>query len=327
MFKLYSTDFNIKMKLIFDLYLTDLKYRYDFDKDGQISKDDVGLLLSHAPIEKLIKDVTGVKEGQFTQSGGGREEYIDRAQSQIELQNLVNVCFCDKATLNFEDFKRIADCVTSEMFFCIFSLVKKAFPSLAKLKRYEQGLKLNSDSLIRSPGKGRKMAPPKILSKFSPMVHMVKFSTPQVELHAVRVHKPDDGDLPSEIKSPKAQKPYFLKLGSKQFPSLPIPAKKAQMSPITPGVRLPNTKINCKEILKSPSLFLAGQVSDAILFCECGKEISDFDKLLCDDCLSTLNQPKCEGYLSKLSKKKLTKFWMCVEKRDIFCIISFFYSK
>lgn len=308
------------MKLIFDLYLSLLKFRYDFDKDGQISKDDVGLLLSHAPIEKLIKEVTGVKEGQFTKSGGGREEYIDRAQSQIELQNLVNVCFVDKVSLNFEDFKRVADCVTFEMFFCIFSIVKKAFPSLAQLKRYEQGLKKNSECLIHSPAKGRKMAPPKILSKFSPMVHMVKFSTPQVELHAMRVHKPDEEESSSDSKSPRAQKPYFLKLNSKQFPSLPNAANKPPMSPITPALRLANTIIHSKEIIKSPSLFLAGQKSDAILFCECGKEITDFDKLLCADCVSTLNQPKCEGYLSKQSKKKLTKYWMCVDKRDLFCI-------
>ena len=38
MFKIFSTDFNIRQKFIFDMY--------DFDKDGFISKEDVRTLLS-----------------------------------------------------------------------------------------------------------------------------------------------------------------------------------------------------------------------------------------------------------------------------------------
>lgn len=293
-------------------------FRYDFDKDGSITKDDVGLLLSHAPIEKPNKDKNAVKEGQFTQSGGGGEEYIDRAESQRELQNLVNVCFKDKAKLNFEEYKHVTECVTSEMFFCIFSLVKIHFPSLAQFKRYEQGLKKGTDPLLLSPTQGRKMAQPKILSKFSPLTHMVKFSTPQVQFQAIRVQKPEDTATTEETKE-TAQKPYISKISAKHTPIVGSPSLKAPLSPITQAVRLPNTKIDAKNLLKSPSLFLAGKNSDAILFCECGKEISDFDKLLCSDCCSKLNQPKCEGYLSKLTNKTLTKYWMCIEKMELYC--------
>ena len=36
------------------LFFTKFLYRYDFDKDGYIKKDDVRLILSHIPIEKTI---------------------------------------------------------------------------------------------------------------------------------------------------------------------------------------------------------------------------------------------------------------------------------
>lgn len=297
-----------------------MTFRYDFDKDGKISKDDVGLLLSHAPIEKPNKDKAVAKEGQFTQSGGGGEEYIDRAQSQIELQSLVNICFKDKAKLTFEEYKHVTESVTSEMFFCIFSLVIIHFPSLAQFKRYEQGLKKGTDPLLLSPTQGRKMAQPKILTKFSPLTHMVQFSTPQINFHALRVHKQEENVENEDIKTDTAQKPSLAKAVAKNAPGFESPPNKLPLSPITSAARLPNTKVDTKELLKSPSMFLGGKAVEALLFCECGKEISDLDKLLCADCCNKLNQPKCEGYLSKKSAA-LKKYWMCIEKRELYCII------
>ena len=46
-------------------------YRYDFDKDGFVKKEDVRLVLSHIPIEKtIIGNIQG--EGRFTSEGGGK---------------------------------------------------------------------------------------------------------------------------------------------------------------------------------------------------------------------------------------------------------------
>lgn len=46
------------------------KYRYDFDKDGYIRKEDVRLVLSHIPIDNA--SMTAAKaEGRFTSQGGG----------------------------------------------------------------------------------------------------------------------------------------------------------------------------------------------------------------------------------------------------------------
>ena len=70
MFKLYSSDFNIKMKFIFDMY--------DFDKDGTISKEDVCTMLSSLPVDKL--NIKGwLKEEKPQVQGNLNEDYKDRA--------------------------------------------------------------------------------------------------------------------------------------------------------------------------------------------------------------------------------------------------------
>jgi hypothetical protein len=48
-----------------------LCYRYDFDKDGFIKKEDVRLVLSHIPIEKTLAGHVEA-EGRFTREGGGK---------------------------------------------------------------------------------------------------------------------------------------------------------------------------------------------------------------------------------------------------------------
>ena len=42
-----------------------IKFRYDFDKDGYIIKEDVRLILSHVPITNTVSGKTS-EEGTFT---------------------------------------------------------------------------------------------------------------------------------------------------------------------------------------------------------------------------------------------------------------------
>jgi hypothetical protein len=46
-------------------------FRYDFDKDGYITKEDVRLILSHIPIVNTATK-TCIQEGSFTKNGGGK---------------------------------------------------------------------------------------------------------------------------------------------------------------------------------------------------------------------------------------------------------------
>ena len=49
----------------------DICFRYDFDRDGYITKEDVRLILSHIPIVNTVNNKTEC-EGTFTREGGGK---------------------------------------------------------------------------------------------------------------------------------------------------------------------------------------------------------------------------------------------------------------
>ena len=50
---------------------------YDFDGNGQITKEDIRTMLSYVPLG-TISDNEGLKEGLFTRNGGGFDAYFDR---------------------------------------------------------------------------------------------------------------------------------------------------------------------------------------------------------------------------------------------------------
>lgn len=304
MFKLDSSEFNIKIKLVFDLY--------DFDRDGFISKEDVVLLLSHTPMNKADEKITEiVQEGQFTQSGGGCDDYIDRAESQKELNNLVNICFADTPKMSFENFRNTLENVSSEMFLCIFSLLKTHFPTLMQYKYYEQGLRKKSDGLLASPSSGRRLALPKVLSRFSPLSSIVKFATPKLESRTIKIEKPNEEEIGEESKTGP---PVVVRKATKQKSSF---SKHVPDSPITPAVRLSLAKPQMASLTNSP----IEPKGETKLFCECGKQISDFNKLLCSECILNLSSTKCEGKLMKFAKGKVKAFWVCVEKKELFSTI------
>ena len=232
---------------------------------------------------------------------------MDRAESQKELNSLVGLCFKDKTKLSFEDFKQITETVTSEMFLCMFSLVKTRFPSFVQFKRYEQGLKRKSEMLLNSPNAARKLASPKVLSKFSQLSSIVKFSTPKVESRSLRVTKGEE----EESKASAAAKPLLSKFG-------PKPKSSFAPSELSTKGDLPVSPVETKASSVASPLS-AGPGTDSALFCECGKVIVDFDKLLCADCLHQLLESRCEGYLTKAGKKTIKKYWISIEKRELFC--------
>lgn len=63
--KLLSQDIEDNMQFVFDLY--------NFEESKQISRQDILTLLSHVPINQLLKKnkKRGKKEGSFTTQGGG----------------------------------------------------------------------------------------------------------------------------------------------------------------------------------------------------------------------------------------------------------------
>lgn len=162
----YSNDFSTKLRLVFSLY--------DFDCDKLITREDVRLILSYVPIKSSARAYQ--EEGLFTSKGGGREEFADRAQSQIELEALLNICFESKEKLNFNEFYNLVKEKASEIFICVYSVLKSNLPSLAGFKRAQIGVKKKSSSVLRVPRKGERVAFATTLDKFTPTSEIVKQS-------------------------------------------------------------------------------------------------------------------------------------------------------
>ena len=73
--RIYCSQFNQKMKFVFDIY--------DFDKDNMISKSDITTIITCMPVISTSKSVS--REGKFTQEGGGASTFQERVNSLEEM--------------------------------------------------------------------------------------------------------------------------------------------------------------------------------------------------------------------------------------------------
>eukprot|EP00826_Nyctotherus_ovalis_P049919 TRINITY_DN6069_c0_g4_i3.p1 TRINITY_DN6069_c0_g4~~TRINITY_DN6069_c0_g4_i3.p1 ORF type:complete len:652 (-),score=187.44 TRINITY_DN6069_c0_g4_i3:687-2642(-) len=162
----YSREFSTKLKLVFALY--------DFDADGYVSKEDVRLLLSYVPIKSSAE--TRQEEGRLTFEGAGTEEFLDRVQSQLELDTLLDIYFAGEKKMNYEEFARAVEEKASEIFICLYSVLKSNLPSLVNLKRTALGAKKESSRALCSPTKTHRVALAKVLNKFVPTSEIAKTS-------------------------------------------------------------------------------------------------------------------------------------------------------
>jgi hypothetical protein len=189
-------------------------FRFDFDNDGLISKQDVRAVLSHVPLKQEntpahspLKPVQKMNSGsdsphtpvspseeqkeksggRYQRSGEADVEYSDRMKSQKELSELTQLCFKEKEKINLEEFGEITENICSDIFMCMFLLIKTKLPSQEQIshilkKKKEKLTKYNTPS---TPQKDRRknLATPKFLSTFSPVAIMVKnySSSPLIE--------------------------------------------------------------------------------------------------------------------------------------------------
>lgn len=281
------------------------KSRYDFDHVGYITRDEVRLVLSHVPVEKSngVTIEIGKKELKETKTEI-KEEFIVRAESQEEVNTLIEKCFNRKLTLSCEDFAYIIDHIDSGMFLCLLSLLRTHFPSLLEFRRHNLTQKEGKNELIPRPMKYL-LANSKMLSKFVPVSELAKSTI---------VRSASLGDFSANIN--EKQDYVESKFAEKSEPT----AKCVEL--VVPAVRLPNAMQNSTEVTLSPSHFLGEKKNeDQLLFCQCGRQISDFDILQCDICLQQEQVLKCEGFLYRRTKKgnKLKKFWYVLERRVIYC--------
>jgi hypothetical protein len=95
---LFSEDYGVLSRLIFDLY--------DFNQDGEISRDDINILFSYITIRTKNKNIF-----KFA-----NEDFKDRIESKEELFKLIEHFFGSNETINFEDFVKSTENKSSESF-------------------------------------------------------------------------------------------------------------------------------------------------------------------------------------------------------------------
>lgn len=170
-FKVYYSNLETKIKLSFDIY--------DFDRDGYITKEDVRLILSHIPIVNTIQGST-VSEGSYTREGGGNQVFLDRMQTQEEISLLIQNVFGDKKRINYEDYVKINQEMSSEMFLSILTLLQTNLPCSVNYYRYKNNYEKyveedsNAEKKPEDAGVVKLIASPRISTKFSPIQKFVE---------------------------------------------------------------------------------------------------------------------------------------------------------
>lgn len=252
------------------------------------------LVLSHVPIENINGSFLGVtnRSKEETSTIDGKEEFAARAESQKEINTLVETCFKRKLILNCEDFGHVIDHIDSGMFLCLLSLLRVHLPSLSEFQRY------NSKQKGKGSGEkfqgGRKLAVSKVLSRFAPVSGLTRSSSSESLIASKRE------EAKKEIPKSKFGKTSDVK-----------------KSGTASGVRLSNKKV----VLTPPEDKPKPETNVQLLFCQCGRQLTDFNALKCESCKQADTTQKFEGYLYTHTDRpnKCEKKWYVIDKKTFYC--------
>lgn len=141
--RLYCSTFDQKTKFVFEIY--------DFDGDGNISKQDISTILGYMPVTKSTP-VLG--EGKFTQEGGGATDFRDRFETLQEMYQILDLCFADKEKINIKEFSKINEEIASDMLLSVLNLFREKLPCSENFWRYKRNYELHIQGQAISSPKG-----------------------------------------------------------------------------------------------------------------------------------------------------------------------------
>lgn len=305
LFKVYYSNFDAQVKLIFDIY--------DFDRDGYITKEDVHIILNYIPTLKAKKDKK-TKEGVYTTEGGGDENFEIRIAVQEEISDLLELAFSKKDKMNLEEFQKFNEEETSDMLVTVLTLLKEKLPcteTFFKLQStFEQENGIAVDSSTSSSSKATKtIASPRILKTLSPIARQASMRTDS-QTEAVSYLQKLAG-VPAKLEDVKGIEDKDIPIDkfkkNKKRQNAEIDSKISE-DPESPGmgssevVRLGNKnpepkslilKNNPKNIFASPTSFLGGSGA-----------VREDEKVEEDDVV------EFEGEMMRKAKEdKLKKYW------------------
>ena len=139
MLDLFSNDFNITSKFIFDFY--------DFNNKGKISREEIRIVLSYVNLTK--------REGCYY---GNTQAFNDRIKSQEELNRMLNSIFCSNGSssirgnkyINYKQFINVIDNVSSDVYLLILLFLYENKPFNNEIiEIYEKEL-LNEENNLKS---------------------------------------------------------------------------------------------------------------------------------------------------------------------------------
>ena len=132
MLNFYCSTFEEKLRLVFNIY--------DFNNDGFISKVDVTTLISCLPISIHNKIRS---EGKYTAEGGGVQNFQERVDTLEEMFAILDVCFGKREQVNFEQFVKITEEVSSDMVLAVLSILRERLPCSENYWRYRRNFELS----------------------------------------------------------------------------------------------------------------------------------------------------------------------------------------
>ena len=192
---LFCEDFDKTSKFIFDFY--------DYDNDGQITKEDIKTILSYITLgesphsKSPMKDIT----------------YKNRVNSQEDLNKILKKCFNNikGEYMTYDDFKKVVEEVNSDIYLMIylFLLENKPFKRDNIISYMKPEERKNATNLSPSPKK--MIASPSKNTQFSPYKKFTKRKSVYLETQTDKIHQmisnsPNNIDSPTQKRQSKRRR-------------------------------------------------------------------------------------------------------------------------
>lgn len=311
---LYLGDFNETIKMIFNIF--------DFDKDGNIIKGDVKILLSYLPLKAEKNKV----------------EYKFQMESLEEIDEIIKLTFANSDNLKFEEFKKIIETKKSDVFLqllCFFYFSKPFSDTninmLRSYKRRNSDVKSNNSPIFSSPPKN--LPSPNRRSIFSPVDQILKLNLVDNDEEDSELQKKSSNSFKidnltnNKIKDKKKMTINNADLTGKNIDMIRMSNQKIT---VQKSDDIDSNLKYSKNIFNSPSIILKRKDKTQI------KTISDFNlednlvkmnELTIKDTqtksktITSINENPIlyEEWIYKLSESnKIKKYWLVLAGKDIY---------
>lgn len=224
------------------------------------------------------------KEGFSTKRRFSADIELERQESLNQLKKFIEECFQEKQEITFEYFKTICLNVSSEMFLCLYLIIKQNLPNSNQFEKFKKFKNLQIEEKLEIQ---ELLASPKILTKFDPVSKIIKHAFSRKRRNSNWISKNNFHDIfVFDLKQNETKNKYHP----------------------TESIRMCNKIFHKKEIFQSPSDIhkekILNQNSEIdIIFCKCGRNIKDDSQTKCNVCKNIDKIGQIVGEPYKLSKK------------------------